>query len=103
MAHAFPYRSEPQETGGGLMQFLDVGRHTPSVSTEGDAGGDHALDCLIAALGGYIKLGRETPVRARPGAGRSSSCRSWSRPSSRFTRRCGRSASPGASSHAGSA
>jgi antitoxin HicB len=37
--------------------------------TEADAGGENALDCLIAALGGYLKLGREIP-RPSPARGR---------------------------------
>ena len=70
MAHAYPYRFEPQEAGGVLVQFIDVPEAHTSGATEADAGGDNALDCLIAALGGYIKLGREipgpSPARGRP-------------------------------------
>jgi antitoxin HicB len=70
MAHAYPYRFEPQETGGVLVQFIDVPEAHTCGPTETDAGGDHALDCLIAALGGYVKLGREipgpSPARGRP-------------------------------------
>ena len=51
MAHAFPYRFEPQEAGGVLVQFMDVPEAHTSGPTEADAGGDHALDSLIAALG----------------------------------------------------
>jgi antitoxin HicB len=61
MAQAFPYRFEPQEQGGVVVQFVDVPEAHTVGATEADAGGDHALDCLIAALGGYIKLGREIP------------------------------------------
>ena len=61
MTHAFPYRVEPQESGGVLVQFIDVPEAHTFGATEADAGGNHALDCLIAALGGYIKLGREIP------------------------------------------
>jgi antitoxin HicB len=39
-------------------------------ATETDAGGDNALDCLITALGGYVRLGRAlpapSPARGRP-------------------------------------
>jgi antitoxin HicB len=70
MRDAFPYRFEPQEPGGVLVQFIDVPEAHTFGSTETDAGGDHALDCLVAALGGYIKLGRDVPVpspaRGRP-------------------------------------
>jgi antitoxin HicB len=70
MAHAFPYEFEPQERGGGLVQFIDVPEAHTFGLTEADAGGDNALDCLIAALGGYIKLGRAipepSPARDRP-------------------------------------
>ena len=71
MAHAFPYRFEPEEQGV-LVQFIDVPEAHTSGPTEADAGGDNALDCLIAALGGYIRLGRviprPSPVRGRPAA-----------------------------------
>ncbi|MGH6898751.1 MAG: type II toxin-antitoxin system HicB family antitoxin [Geminicoccaceae bacterium] len=69
MAHAFPYRFEPQESGGVLVQFIDVPEAHSFGPTEA-AAGDNALDCLIAALGGYIKLGRAipepSPARGRP-------------------------------------
>jgi antitoxin HicB len=68
MAHAFPYRFEP-ESGGMLVQFIDVPEAHTFAPTEADAGGDNALDCLIAALGGYIRLGREIP-RPSPARGR---------------------------------
>ena len=60
LAHAFPSELEPQETGG-LAQFIDVPEAHTSGPTEAEAGGDNALDCLIAALGGEIRLGRDTP------------------------------------------
>jgi hypothetical protein len=44
MTHAFPYRCDA------------------------DAGGEQALDCLIAALGGYIKLVARSRPRARHAA-----------------------------------
>jgi len=69
MAHVFPYRFEPQQSGGVLVQFVDVPEAHTFGSSEADAGGDNALDCLIAALGGYIKLGREIP-RPSPARGR---------------------------------
>src|ERR671918_1744888 len=70
MAHAFPYRFEPQEAGGVVAQFVDVPEAHTFGASEADAGGDNAMDCLIAALGGYIRLGREipqpSPARGRP-------------------------------------
>ncbi len=70
MRHAFPYRFEPQESGDVLVQFVDVPEAHTSGASEAKAGGEHALDCLIATLGGYIKLGREipppSPARGRP-------------------------------------
>jgi hypothetical protein len=68
MAHAFPYEFEPQERGGGLVQFIDVPEAHTFGLTEADAGGDNALDCLIAALGGYIKLVARSRPRARHAA-----------------------------------
>jgi antitoxin HicB len=70
MTHAFPYRFEPLESGGVLVQFIDVPEAHTSDATEADAGGDNGLDCLIAALGGYIRLGRvipePSPARGQP-------------------------------------
>jgi antitoxin HicB len=70
MIHAFPYRFEPQASGGVLAQFIDIPEAHSCGATEGDAGGDNALDCLMAALGGYITLGRAipppSPARGRP-------------------------------------
>ena len=68
MTHAFPYRFEP-DAGGVLVQFIDVPEAHTFAPTEADTAGDHALDCLIAALGGYIRLGREMP-RPSPARGR---------------------------------
>ena len=69
MAQAFSYRFEPQASGGVLAQFIDVPEAHSFGATEAEAGGANALDCLIAALGGYIKLGREIP-RPSPARGR---------------------------------
>ncbi|MCE3247627.1 MAG: HicB like antitoxin of bacterial toxin-antitoxin system [Geminicoccaceae bacterium] len=85
MTHAFPYEFEPEESGGALLQFVDVPEAHTSGATEA-AAGEQALDGLIAALGGYIRLGREIPARARRAAAPSPPCRPWSRPSSRCTR-----------------
>jgi antitoxin HicB len=69
MQHAFPYRSEREQTGGTLIQFVDVPEAHTLAPTAAGARGDPALDCLIAALGGYVKLGREIP-RPSPARGR---------------------------------
>jgi hypothetical protein len=53
----YPYRFEP-DAGGLLVQFIDVPEAHTFAPTEAEAGGDNALDYLIAALGGYINLGR---------------------------------------------
>ena len=102
MAHAFPYWFEP-DAGRVLVQFIDVPEAHTFGATDAEAGGDNALDCLIAALGGYIRLGRKIRSRARRGADPSSFCRPSSRPSSRCMRRCARNASPVPSSPAASA
>jgi antitoxin HicB len=68
MTHAFPYAVEPEESGGVLLQFADVPEAHTSVAAEA-AAGEQALDCLIAALGGYIKLARKIP-RSSPARGR---------------------------------
>jgi antitoxin HicB len=62
MEHAFPYRFEPQESDGVVVQFIDVPEAHGFAPSEAEAGGDNALDCLIAALGGYVKLGRKIPA-----------------------------------------
>ena len=69
MARAFPYAFEPEESGGVLVQFVDVPEAHTVGAIEAAAGGDRALDCLIAALGGYIKLARKIP-RPSPARGR---------------------------------
>jgi antitoxin HicB len=69
MPRAFPYRFEPQESGGVLAQLVDVPEAHTFGASEADAGGDNARDCLIAALGGYIRLGRAVP-RPSPARGR---------------------------------
>ena len=68
MTHAFPYAFEPDESGGVLVQFVDVPEAHTSGASE-PAAGEQALDCLIAALGGYVKLARNIP-RPSPARGR---------------------------------
>ena len=69
MVHSYPYVFEPEESGGVLVQFVEVPEAHTFAPTEAEAGGDNALDCLIAALGSYIKLGRKIP-RSSPAHGR---------------------------------
>jgi hypothetical protein len=52
MPRAFPYRFEPQASGGVLAQFVDAPEAHTFGASEAEAGGDDALDCLIAALRG---------------------------------------------------
>ena len=68
MTHAFPYAFEPDQSGGVLVQFVDVPEAHTSGANEA-AADEQALDCLIAALGGYIKLARKIP-RPSPARGR---------------------------------
>ena len=62
MTQAFPYTFAPEQSGGVLLQFVDVPEAHTSDASEA-AAGDQALDCLIAALGGYIRLARKIPRR----------------------------------------
>ena len=68
-AGCWPYAFEPEETGGVLVHFVDVPEAHTFGATEA-AASELALDCLIAALGGYIRLGRKipgpSPARGRP-------------------------------------
>jgi antitoxin HicB len=68
MEQAFSYRLEPEESGGVLIQFVDVPEAHTFAPTAAEADAAHALDCLIAALGGYIKLARKIP-RPSPAQG----------------------------------
>jgi antitoxin HicB len=67
MEHGYPYAFEP-EGAGVPVQFIDVPQAHTCAATEA-AAGEQALDCLIAALSGYVKLGREIP-RPSPARGR---------------------------------
>ncbi len=85
MRYVYPFTLEPDETGELIVEFPDV----PGALTSGAAAAEAkalAEDCLIAALGGYIE--RRRPIPAPSQGGRPSSCRRWSRPSWRSTRRC---------------
>ena len=65
MAFGYRYVLERQENGWWLVRFPGI----PEALTEGDTEEEaraNALDCVIAALEGYIKAGRPLP---RAGAG----------------------------------
>jgi antitoxin HicB len=49
-----------------LVQFVDLPEAHTFALTEADAGGENALDCLIAALGGYVRSGRVIPRPSPP-------------------------------------
>ena len=60
MAVGYRYSLERQDNGWWLVRFPDV----PEALTEGETEAEAhaaALDCLIAALEGYVKLGRLVP------------------------------------------
>jgi len=67
MAFGYRYALERQENGWWLVRFLGI----PEALTEGETEQEaraNALDCVIAALEGYMKAGRPLP---RDGAGHS--------------------------------
>jgi antitoxin HicB len=67
MAVAYRYTLEREENGWWLVRFPGI----PEALTEGETKEEaraNALDCLIAALEGYMKAGRRLP---RPSAGHS--------------------------------
>ena len=66
--YAFPYRLEPDDAGGILLELIDVRETHTFAPTATDAGDGLALDGLIAALGS-IELGRAIP-RPSPAEGR---------------------------------
>ncbi len=64
MAVGYRYRVEPQDNGWWLVRFPDI----PEALTEGETEVEThaaALDCLVAALEGYVNAGRPVP---RPAA-----------------------------------
>jgi antitoxin HicB len=67
MAFGYRYTLETQENGWTLVRFPGI----PEALTEGESEEEaraNALDCVLAALEGYMKAGRPLP---RSGAGRS--------------------------------
>jgi len=60
MAFGYPYTLEKQENGWWLVRFANI----PEALTEGETqqeARDNAVDCVIAALEGYMKAGRPIP------------------------------------------
>ena len=60
MRYAYPMLLEPDESGSIVVSFPDV----PGALTEGSDEAEAtalAEDCLLAALGGYVKLGLAIP------------------------------------------
>jgi antitoxin HicB len=66
MQTAYPVKLTSQDDGSHLVTFPDV----PEALTEGSTpieALDEAMDCLLAALGGYILEDRELPEPSAPG------------------------------------
>ena len=69
MALGYRYKLERQENGWWLVRFPGI----PEALTEGETKGEarrNALDCIIAALEGYMKTGKPLPRRGAGHAGR---------------------------------
>ena len=69
MAVGYRYILEPQENGWWLVRFPEI----PEALTEGETEEEariSAIDCVIAALEGYMKAGRPIPRPSAPGPGR---------------------------------
>ena len=69
MAVGYEYTLERQENGWWLVRFPKI----PEALTEGEIEEEartNAVDCVIAALEGYMKAGRPIPRPSAPGPGR---------------------------------
>ena len=65
MEFGYPASLAPQDDGSILVTFADV----PGAVTDGETEAEalaQAVDCLVAALGGYIELRRDIPAPSRP-------------------------------------
>lgn len=63
MAFGYRYTLEPQENGWWLVRFPGI----PEALTEGETkeeAAENAVDCVVAALEGYMKAGRRLPRKA---------------------------------------
>jgi len=68
MAFGYRYKLERQENGWWLVQFPGI----PEALTEGETDSEaraNAVDCVVAALEGYMKAGRPLPRRGAAHAG----------------------------------
>lgn len=65
MAFGYRYKLERQQNGWWLVRFPGIPEALTEGATEREAR-DNALDCVVAALEGYMKAGRPLP---RQGAG----------------------------------
>ena len=68
MAVGYRYILEPQENGWWLVRFPEI----PEALTEGESKEEarvSAIDCVIAALEGYMKAGRPIPRPSAPAPG----------------------------------
>jgi antitoxin HicB len=69
MAFGYRYKLERQENGWWLVRFPGI----PEALTEGETQEEaqaNAVDCVVAALEGYMKAGRPLPRRGAGHAGR---------------------------------
>ena len=68
MAFGYRYRLERQENGWWLVRFPGI----PEALTEGETekvARDNAVDCVLAALEGYMKAGRPLPRQGASSSG----------------------------------
>jgi antitoxin HicB len=68
MAVGYRYTLEPQENGWWLVRFPEI----PEALTEGETEEEartNAIDCVTAALEGYMKAGRPIPRPSAPDRG----------------------------------
>ncbi len=68
MAFGYRYKLERQENGWWLVRFPGI----PEALTEGEAAEEaraNALDCVLAALEGYMKAGKPLPRQAASHSG----------------------------------
>ena len=64
MRHAYPCTLTPDEDGRPVVHFPDIPEALTDGADEAEAL-DEAHDCLVAALGRYVKARRELPSPSR--------------------------------------
>ncbi len=69
MAFGYRYRLERQSNGWLLVRFPGIPEALTEGETEQEAGAN-AVDCVLAALEGYMKAGRPLPRRGAAHSGR---------------------------------